>query len=129
MAIEIKQQISNHPLIQTNSSGNPINRWVKFLGYAVFDLNKSIVILRFQVSLESPDGTIIATPTYTEYKLHTDVWFNLSGEVVPEGDPLAVITEYDYWMDQMVNQPVPDGSLIQTGITNLDTNFNFFDQI
>lgn len=130
MAQIVRQQISSHPLITINSVTNePIERWVTFLGYASFDLEQDYVILKFRITLESPTGVVIATPTYLEYKLHTDIWFNSSAEVVPEGDPTAVVTEYDYWINQMINVAVPDGLLIQTGITNLDQNFNYFNQI
>ncbi len=129
MTHTIKTQISDHPLISTNSQGQPIGRYVQFLGYAGFDLLVSHVVLRFSVTLESPMGTVVATPTELEYRLHTDVWFNSQGEVVPTGSPDAVVTEYDYWLGQMVNEPVADGALILTGIQNLDTNFQFFDQI
>lgn len=141
----IKTQISNHPLITQTELGVPVKRYVQFLGYSGFDLLIEHVILKFLVTLESPDGNVIATPTYLEYKLHTDVWFNALGEVVSymipdpnstEEDPLpdiinpdAVITEYDYWLGQMINVAVPDGQLIQLGITNLDANFQWFNKI
>jgi len=125
----IKTQISNHPLITTNSSGGEIKRFVQFTGYSGFDLTISHVVLKFLVTLESPEGNVIATPTYLEYKLHTDVWFNAQGEVVASDSPDAVITEYDYWIGQMINVAVPDGQLIQLGILNLDVNFQYFNQI
>jgi len=122
-------QISNHPLITTNSNGGEIKRFVQFTGYAGFDVAISHVVLKFLVTLESPEGNVIATPTYLEYKLHTDVWFNAQGEVVASDSPDAVITEYDYWIGQMINVAVPDGQLIQLGILNLDVNFQYFNQI
>lgn len=125
----IKTQISNHPLITTNSNEEPIKRFVQFLGYSGFDLELSHVILRLKITLESPEGTIIATPTYLEYKLHTDVWFNTEGEVVESTSQDAVVTEYDYWTGTMINVAVKDGDLIETGIHNLDLNFQFFNQI
>lgn len=125
----IKTQISNHPLITTNSSGGQIKRYVQFTGYSGFDLTISHVILKFLVTLESPESNIIATPTYLEYKLHTDIWFNSQGQVVANSSPDAVITEYDYWLGQMINVAVADGVLIQNGIQNLDQNFQFFNQI
>jgi len=122
-------QISNHPLITTNSSGGEIKRFVQFTGYAGFELLIEHVVLKFLVTLESPEGNVVATPTYLEYKLHTDVWFNAQGEVVSSDSPDAVITEYDYWLGQMINVAVPDGQLIQLGILNLDVNFQYFNQI
>ena len=122
----IKTQISNHPLITQTQLGLPVKRFVSFKGYSGFDLDLEHVILKFLVTLESPDGNIISTPTYLEYKLHTDVWFNALGEVVASDSPDAVITEYDYWLGQMINVAVPDGELIQTGISNLDANFQWF---
>lgn len=125
----IKTQISDHPLITTNSSGDQIKRYVQFTGYSGFDLTISHVILKLLVTLESPEGNIITTPTYLEYKLHTDIWFNAKGEVVTSDSLDAVITEYDYWLGQMINEPVADGVLIQNGIQNLDQNFQYFNQI
>lgn len=124
----IKTQISNHPLIAQTQLGVPIKRFVSFKGYSGFDLDLEHVILKFIVTLESPDGVVITTPTYLEYKLHTDIWFNALGQVVASNSPEAVITEYDYWINQMINIPVDDGQLIQLGIQNLDQNFQFFNQ-
>lgn len=129
MAHIIKAQISNHPTITKTLLGEDILRFVKFTGYSGFDLEIDHVVLRFRITLESPEGNVVATPTYLEYKLHTDVWFDAQGEVVASDSPDAVITEYDYWLGQMINVAVPDGLLIQTGIQNLDQNFQFFNQI
>lgn len=125
----IKTQISNHPLITTNSSGDQVKRYVQFTGYSGFDLIISHVILKLLVTLESPEGNIITTPTYLEYKLHTDIWFNAIGEVVASDSPDAVITEYDYWMTQLINVTNKGGDLIISGILNLDQNFQYFNQI
>lgn len=124
----IKTQISNHPLITQTQLGVPIKRFVSFKGYSGFDLDLEHVILKFLVTLESPDGNVITTPTYLEYKLHTDVWFNALGQVVPNNDPSAVITEYDFWMTQLINVLNKGGDLIISGIQNLDQNFQFFNQ-
>jgi hypothetical protein len=129
MAHIIKTQISNHPTITKTLLGEDILRFVKFTGYSGFDLEIDHVVLRFRITLECPEGNVVATPTYLEYKLHTDVWFNAQGEVVASDSPNAVITEYDYWMGTMINVAVKDGDLIQTGIQNLDQNFQFFNQI
>lgn len=125
----IKTPISNHPLITQTELGVPVKRFVQFTGYAGFKLLIQHVVLEFLVTLESPEGNVISTPTHLEYKLHPDVWFNSLGQVVASDSPDAVITEYDYWLGQMINVAVPDGQLIQLGITNLDTNFQFFNQI
>lgn len=125
----IKTQISNHPIITTNSSGGQIKRFVQCTGYTGFDLEIEHVVLRFKVTLESPEGTNITTPMYLEYKLHTNVWFNAQGEVVDSNSPDAVITEYDYWMGTMIYNQVIDNELIMAGILNLDQNFQFFNQI
>lgn len=125
----IKTEISNHPLITTNSSGDQVKRYVQFTGYSGFDLTISHVILKLLVTLESPEGNIITTPTYLEYKLHTDIWFNAAGEVVTSDSPDAVITEYDYWMTQLINVINKGGDLIISGILNLDQNFQYFNQI
>ncbi len=141
----IKTQISNHPLITQTELGTPVKRFVQFTGYASFKLLIQYVVLEFLVTLESPDGNVISTPTHLEYKLHTDIWFNAQAQIVPhmiadpnstEEEPLpnivnpdAIITEYDYWLGQMINVAVPDGALIALGIQNLDQNFQFFNQI
>lgn len=124
----IRQQISDHPIIKVDGNGQQIKRFVECEGFKDYSFNLKLVTLKFYISLECPEGTLLVPKQYVEYTLHNDIWFNTQGQIVASNDPTAVITEYDYWMYQMLDVACKDRELIQLGILNLDQNFHFFNQ-
>jgi|SRR6478735_1281245 len=123
MEFLVKKQITDHKKMSWEN--NPVNRFVEFIRFSRYDLKLKIVELDLLLTLESPESNIILS-TYITYSLHSDIWFDLDGNVTTE--ELGVITELDYWLNKMVNVNVSDRILIEEGIENLDIKFDYFDQ-
>lgn len=118
----IKKQISNHPNMSWD--GSAVERWVTFERFSRYDLTIKAIELELLLTLESPTG-IILTRVPIVYKLHDNLWMDATGAFTSE--ELGVLTEVDFWLNLMVNTPITDKSLIETGIQNLDTDSHFFD--
>jgi len=123
MEFIVKKQITDHKKMSWEN--NPVNRFVEFIRFSRYDLKLKIVELDLLLTLESPEGNVILS-TYITYPLHSDIWFDIDGNVTTE--ELGVITELDYWLNKMVNINVSDRILIEEGIENLDIKFDYFDQ-
>ena len=61
------------------------------------------VILYFIVNYYESDGTLITIIPFKNVVLRADetTWVDSNGTIVPEGDPTAVMTEYDFFMALM----------------------------
>jgi hypothetical protein len=64
------------------------------------DFVGKVVNLQFIVNYYEADETPITIIPFKEVTLRADqtTWVDQTGTIVPEGDPTAVMTEYDFFM-------------------------------
>lgn len=76
-----------------------------------------VAVARYYDSSWSP-VTIIPPKTVT-LRADDNVWVDSSGNIVPEDDPTAVMTEYDFFI-AMLNTPVVISDIVEQKIAQSD---------
>jgi hypothetical protein len=84
-------------------------------------VNKS-VSLYFIVKYYEVDDTPITIIPSKSVILRADntTWVDATGTIVPEGDPTAVMTEYDFFM-MLMDQPIIISDIVETKVTWADS--------
>ncbi len=77
---------------------------VNSINIGIGDLFNKAVVLYLIVKYYAPDGNTIIDfipPKNVNLIADTTTWVDQNGTIVPEGDPTAVMTEYDFFMTLM----------------------------
>lgn len=81
------------------------------------------VILVTSVKYYSPDGNTVLTfipPKSVNLTADNTTWVDQNGTIVPEGDPSAVMTEYDFFISLM-NVPIVISDIVQAKVSWADS--------
>lgn len=92
------------------------------------DFVDKAVNLQFTVNYYENDGTTfinIIPPKSVTLRADETTWVDQNGTIVPEGDPTAVMTEYDFFM-MMMNVPIVISDIIEAKVIWAD-NLGRFD--
>jgi len=81
-----------------------------------------VVNLQFIVNYYDADETPITLIPFKEVTLRADqsTWVDQNGTIVPEGDPTAVMTEYDFFM-MLMNVPIVISNIVQAKVVWADS--------
>ena len=74
------------------------------------------------VNYYESDGTpiTIIPPKVVTLRADNTTWVDVDGNIVPEGDPAAVMTEYEFFM-AMMNVPVVISDIVQAKVAWADS--------
>jgi hypothetical protein len=91
-----------------------------YIGFQEF-VNKS-VHLNLIVKYYESDDTLITIIPFKNVILRADetTWVDVDGNIVPEGDTAAVMTEYDFFM-AMMDVPVVISDIVEDKVTWADS--------
>jgi hypothetical protein len=91
------------------------------------DFVGKVVNLQFIVNYYEADETPITIIPFKEVTLRADetTWVDATGTIVPEGDPTAVMTEYDFFISLM-NVPIVISDIVAAKVVWAD-NLGRFD--
>jgi hypothetical protein len=80
------------------------------------------VILYFIVNYYESDGTLITIIPFKNVVLRADntTWVDSNGTIVPEEDPTAVMTEYDFFMS-LINVPIVISDIVKSKVAWADS--------
>jgi hypothetical protein len=87
------------------------------------DLFNKAVVLFLTVKYYDPDGvTVINFIPSKSIPLIADTttWIDSNGTIVPEGDPTAVMTEYEFFM-AMMNVPIVISDIVEAKVAWADS--------
>ena len=87
------------------------------------DFVDKAVNLQFIVNYYESDGTTlidIIPPKSVTLRADNTTWVDITGTIVPEGDPTAVMTEYDFFMSLMT-VPIVISDIIESKVTWADS--------
>jgi hypothetical protein len=91
-----------------------------YIGFQDF-VDKS-VSLAFVVNYYEEDGTTLITlipKKQVILRADESTWVNSNGTIVPEGDPTAVMTEYDFFI-MLMNVPIVISDIVEAKVAWAD---------